>query len=185
MRVGSDAPVFGTDEEPLSEGLKPSFLSPMLAPSKPKSSLRVFFMDYLQRIFSNTEKREDCLFYLGVKDRDGYGFITTGPRNAKKRIRVHRYVCEHYKGKPSSADLFALHSCDNPSCVNPDHLSWGTHQENRRQARDRLCNLKGQKLTLEKVAMLREFIGSNSEAAFAFGISRSHAGSIRKGVYWK
>jgi len=42
--VGSDALAFGTEQEPLSEGLKPSFLSPMLAPSKPKSSLRGFLL---------------------------------------------------------------------------------------------------------------------------------------------
>jgi hypothetical protein len=142
-------------------------------------------MNYLQRILSNTKKEKDCLLYLGVKDRDGYGFITTGPRNAKRRIRVHRYVCEHYRGKPDLIGLFAIHSCDNPSCVNPDHLSWGTHQENRKQARDRLCNLMGQKLTPETVAKLRAFVGTNAQAAAAFGISRSHAGSVRRGLYWK
>jgi hypothetical protein len=141
-------------------------------------------MHYLQRILANTKKQGDCLVYLGVKDRDGYGFITLSKTQAKKTIRVHRYVCEHYKGKPESTSMFALHSCDNPSCVNPDHLSWGTHKENRKQARDRLCNLKGQKLTPDLVARLKLFEGSNSEAAKLFGISRSHAGAIRRGLFW-
>jgi hypothetical protein len=141
-------------------------------------------MDYLQRILANTAKQGDCLLYLGVKDRDGYGFITTGKKQAKKIIRVHRYVCEHHKGEPEQSFLFAIHSCDQPSCVNPDHLSWGTHKENRKQARDRLCNLKGQKLTPDLVAQLKEFKGSNAQAAKAFGISRSHAGSVRRCVYW-
>ena len=141
---------------------------------------------YIQRIFENSVKQGDCLVYSGVKDRDGYGFITTGSRQAGTRtaIRVHRYVCRHFHGEPQQPSLFALHSCDNPSCVNPAHLSWGTHQENRRQARDRLCNLRGQKLTPELVCEIKKATGSNSEVAKRFGISRSYAGSLRRGLYW-
>ena len=144
-----------------------------------------FFVLYIQRIFEKSEKKGDCLIYGGVKDRHGYGFITTGPRKNRTTIRVHRYVCRHFHGDPQDPKMFALHSCDNPSCVNPEHLSWGTHQENRRQARDRLCNLKGKKLTPELVVQIKASQGSNAEVAKMFGISRSHAGAIRRGVYWK
>lgn len=144
-----------------------------------------FFALYLKRIFDKSEKQGDCLVYGGVRDRDGYGVITTGPRKARIRISVHRYVCTCFHGEPENSKLFALHSCDNPSCVNPDHLSWGTHQENRRQARDRLCNLKGQKLTPELVRQIRAEKGSNAEVAKKYGISRSHAGAVRRGTCWK
>lgn len=29
--------------------------------------------------------------------------------------------------------MFVLHSCDNPSCVNPDHLRLGTRSENMKE----------------------------------------------------
>ena len=42
-------------------------------------------------------------------------------------MTVHRYVCEQRHG-PS--DLFALHRCGVPACINPNHLRWGGPKEN-------------------------------------------------------
>lgn len=35
-----------------------------------------------------------------------------------------------FDGKPNPDNKYALHTCDNPICVNPSHLYWGTHLQN-------------------------------------------------------
>lgn len=68
-----------------------------------------------------------CWLWLGAKDRDGYGII----RINYVDYRTHRFSYDYYKDC-IPADMCVCHKCDEPSCVNPDHLWLGTTTDNVR-----------------------------------------------------
>lgn len=71
-----------------------------------------------------------CWEWRAGKKGGGYGvFYLDG-----KLRGAHRVALLFFKGLDIDAPLEAMHSCDNPSCVNPDHISYGSHSDNMRDA---------------------------------------------------
>lgn len=64
-----------------------------------------------------------CWVWLGAGTRDGYGKV----RFEGKMVYAHRLMLFLQTGEWGEV---AMHACDTPSCINPEHLSWGTHSEN-------------------------------------------------------
>ena len=68
-----------------------------------------------------------CWEYSGSKYPNGYGHVHFMGRD----WRVHRLSFFLSHGWiPSGAGVGVFHKCDNPPCFNPDHLFWGTQQDN-------------------------------------------------------
>lgn len=86
------------------------------------------------RFWAKVEKSDGCWLWLASKFQHGYGSATV---DGGRRENAHRVAWRLIRGSIPKG-MFVLHRCDNPACVNPDHLWLGTQTDNMRD-----CAAKG------------------------------------------
>lgn len=141
----------------------------------------------LQDLLSNAKRTENnCIEWQRCRDADGYGKWRI---NGEKR-NVARLVCTLIYGEPLPGQQ-ALHSCDNPPCINPDHLRWGSHRDNNddKIIRQRLAGERHPlaKYTNEQILQLKTDIanGANPVDAYkALGMTRFQFHNIKANRSW-
>lgn len=146
-----------------------------------------------QRFWAKVDKSGDCWIWKGESDREGYGrFVKAG-----RRIGAHR-VSLALSTNRVEPTLFVLHSCDNPPCVNPAHLRYGTHVENMKDMTSRnrgasVSRMRGEgnhhaKLTASEVLAIRAELAAgvrNRDIVKRYGISAQTVSNIRSRTTWR
>lgn len=87
----------------------------------------------IYRFMKKVSIQNGCWPWLAAKTKDGYGQFNVGGRMQY----AHRVSYGMFVGP--IGEYHVLHRCDNPSCVRPDHLFLGTHDDNMKDmaAKDR------------------------------------------------
>jgi HNH endonuclease len=133
-----------------------------------------------------------CWVWTACTTQLGYGQIALGGQGGGHWL-AHRASWLLHRGNPGK--LGVLHECDNPSCVNPDHLFLGTQADNladaaRKGRTDRTRKPKGEtngnaKLTALKVLRIRASKEPAPVAARKFGVQPGTVHSIRQHRSWR
>jgi hypothetical protein len=138
------------------------------------------------RFWTKVDKGGDCWEWTGARHPQGYGLI----RTMTGMNRAHRVSYEISNGAIPTG-LMVRHKCDNPSCVNPEHLAIGTALDNvhDRVARGRSADRRGERHPLAKlnsvsVEHIRASPLPGKSLAEIFGVSQASVSLIRSNKRW-
>ena len=125
---------------------------------------------------------KDCIEHTVYRDKHGYGRIHRKGQDPM----LHRQVWVDAHG-PIPMGMVIRHKCDNPACVNIEHLEIGTQQDNVRDRDERGRTATGlrngrAKVTPEMIEIIRYSPLSSRELGAALGISHTSVQWARRGL---
>lgn len=133
--------------------------------------------DKLDDLLKNTDAVGECLLWNRALNTDGY------PRMAGN-VKVHRLAYELATGD-NVKGLVIRHSCDNPLCINPDHLLKGTPTENMqdRDSRGRTYRVVTLPIVRKTLVLLDTGVFLQKEIAEIVGLNPRRVSDINRGLY--
>lgn len=131
----------------------------------------------IKSFYGKCKRNGDCMEWSGALNNDGYGIV----RYKGKTMLSHRvsYIIKNGEIREGAS---VCHKCDNPKCINPDHLFLGSHKENMEDMRRK--GRKWSKLTFEDVAKIRSSDKSSSALAKEYSVSDRTIRYARDATHW-
>ena len=151
----------------------------------------------MENFWNKVDKTDSCWNWTGATNGRPSGGVAYGlfkiPKT-RKNTTAHRMAYKLTKGEIPDG-VFVCHTCDNPLCVNPDHLFLGTPADNvadmdakgRRKCAPQKHEQNGRaKLDSRAVALLRRLypVFSGKKLSKIFGIGKTQTYRIINGEQW-
>jgi len=148
---------------------------------KSKSLKKIFKKRFEEKVIFAVAS--SCWLWKGAKGKNSYGKMSIDGKHKK----AHRISWEIYVGEIPK-DMHVLHKCDNPPCVNPNHLFLGTQADNNKDMfskgrgydRNGVNNPRA-KFTAKEVKIIRSRHENQYDLAEEYGVSQSTISRIQRG----
>jgi hypothetical protein len=167
---------------------------------KPSKWEAIMIVDINDRFWNKVDIKspDECWLWRATKTSFGYGSFRVGSATdgTRRKEMAHRIAFMLANNIEIPKGKVIMHSCDVPACVNPAHLSIGTHGDNNRDARQKgrvKSTVEGgekhprARLTWDIVRYLRNEGRTRSlkELSKQFKVAESTIDAARRGVNWK
>lgn len=143
--------------------------------------------DAFDSIVYQVDDETGCWNVTSKTTKQGYQAICRSRDGVKRTLYAHRLMWERANGRELQPGEVVCHTCDNPNCVNPDHLWVGSARDNARDScRKGRSGKKSLTVAQAKYIILKNtwVRGDGQRLADAFGVSNDSISQVKVGATW-